>query len=269
MQTILSVQGVSKTYARAKKGYPLLKDLNFGIEKGKITAIVGGNGSGKTTLFNLISGLQKPDSGEIAFWKSDKKISLIEKSPFEISRLGIGRSFQDTHIFPNLTIEENMLIADENRIGENVFQALVYSNKWRKREEERKSKCLEIFKDLFSVNNSLENRFINRRHELAGTLSFGQQRLLGLARLFMQDYTLLLLDEPTAGVNPILIDQIAFIIKTLKSKGKTILLIEHNMRFMKRLSDHCIFLKNGFAGMEGTPEMILNNANVRKSYLGI
>ena len=217
-------------------------------------------------MFNIISGFFRADEGKI-FYKPNgdaKEISNI--NPSKRSRYGIGRMFQDNHIFQNMTVLENMLIADGNYFGENPFQSLLFYNRNNVFETERKKKAEMIFLDLFGNDNP----FIKMKNEKAMNLSYGQQRLLGLARLLMGNYNLLLLDEPTSGVNPIVIQKIKEIIKYfVERKRMTVFLIEHNMNFVLEVADFCHFMSQGIIAVSGTPEDIIGNPDVRKTYLGI
>ncbi len=274
-EIILQVDSLKKSFVRniidrrgeeADERFFIIDDLNLLIPKGKITALIGGNGAGKTTLFNIISGFVEADSGDVLFQGNPKEISLLKLPPHKITRLGIGRMFQDNHIFQGMTILENMLIADHNDFGELPFVSLFKNKKDKEIEAQRIAKSREIFDELFGNNNP----FWQKRNELAGTLSFGQQRLLGLARLFMGNYKLVLLDEPTAGVNPEIIKQILNIIRKLvKEKEMTVFLIEHNMKVVLEIADFCSFMSHGKITAFGTPEDVIGNDEVRKTYLGM
>ena len=270
MNSILDIKSISKTFSKGKKKNGdveksiLINKLDLSIERGKITTLIGGNGTGKTTLFNLISGFLDTDEGEIVF-KNGKNINLTKMSSHKIEQLGIGRLFQDNHIFPELTVFENMLIAHENDFGELPLEILFKAKKSKKIEKQREDKAKQTLEMLFGN----ENVFWQKRNHLAKNMSYGQQRLLGLARLFMANYKLVLLDEPTAGVNPKLNDTIAEIIKRMVYENDiTVFLIEHNMHFVKQISDTCAFINNGKIEITGTPDEVIANENVRKSYLG-
>lgn len=274
---ILNIEALNKSFVNTVKIFNknkkeknfIINDFDMFVPRNSISALIGGNGAGKTTLFNIISGFMKPDSGEINYYitNNGKKIEpLIDKKPHEITKLGIGRMFQDTHIFPEMTVLENMMISDEKKFGENPYISLFLQHKLKKIENERKKEAEEIFKELFGYNNHLWAK----RNDLASTLSYGQQRLLALARLFMGEYKLILLDEPTSGVNPKLILKILVIIKKLnKEKNVTILLIEHNMKVVMEIADFCNFMSHGKRTAFGTPEDVLGDDTVRKNYLGI
>jgi len=273
--TILYIDSIRKSFVRnivnirgknEDERFYVLEDVDLMLPKGKITALIGGNGTGKTTLFNIISGFFKADEGKIEFKPNGKLTNLTNLQAYKIARLGIGRMFQDNHIFQNMTVMENMLIADENFFGERPFESIINYKKSRNQERQRTEKAEKIFSDLFGN----ENPFLKMKDDKAKNLSYGQQRLLGLARLLMGDYKLLLLDEPTSGVNPVIIDKIKEIISYfIEKENMTVFLIEHNMSFVLDVADFCHFMSKGVIATGGTPEDIIGNPEVRKTYLGI
>jgi branched-chain amino acid transport system ATP-binding protein len=272
---ILELHSINKSYVRNiinKRGeeinerFNILKDINLFIKKEKITTLIGGNGAGKTTLLNIISGFTIPDRGNIYFYKDNKQVSLIGKSPDKITNLGIGRLFQDNHIFLGMSVLENMLIADYDKFGEIPFISIFKHKKVSIKEKERIEKARNIFITLFGENNP----FWKLKDIKAASLSYGQQRLLGMARLLMGKYELILLDEPTAGVNPAIIDNITQVINFMVEKQNiSIILIEHNMKFVEQISDYCFFLSHGNITVQGTPEEVLGNSEVKMKYLGL
>lgn len=240
--------------------------INFTINEGLITALIGGNGSGKTTLFNVISGFLKPDDGKIEYKINGELKPISQYKPYEIARLGIGRMFQDNHIFYDMTVIENMLVADEKRFGENPFEPFLFYKKNNDIEKKREDEVREKFNLLFGEYSELSEKL----HHKAGSLSHGQQRLLGLARLLMGDYDLLLLDEPTSGVSPQLEENIKRLIKYFaKEQGKTIFFIEHNIQFVLDIADRCYFMDDGINKFSGTPQEVLSIPEVRLDYLGV
>lgn len=273
--TILYIDSIRKSFVRniinvrgkdEDERFYVLEDIDLEIPKGKVTALIGGNGAGKTTLFNIISGFFRADDGKIDFKPNGALKSITGLKPYKITRLGIGRMFQDNHIFQNMTVMENMLIADENFFGERPFESILYYKRNRELEKQRKEEAEKIFLNLFGADNP----FMKMKDDKAKNLSYGQQRLLGLARLLMGDYKLLLLDEPTSGVNPVVIGKIKEIINYFVEKeNMTVFLIEHNMSFVLDVADFCHFMSKGVIATGGTPEDIIGNPDVRKTYLGI
>jgi ABC-type branched-subunit amino acid transport system ATPase component len=275
-ETILRVNSIHKSFVRKIKAdngqfqeehHATLQGVSLAVLKGKITALIGGNGAGKTTLFNIVSGFYHADSGQIQFIENQNKINIHQLRPDQIARLGIGRMFQDNHIFPAMTVLENMLIAHQNQFGENPLRALFFSKRSRKIELEQIQKAKDIFSQIFGA----QNPFLEKLNDKAGTLSYGQQRLLGLARLLMgEQYQLLLLDEPTSGVSPAIIEQIKSILRYMvDEKGLTIFLIEHNMNFVLDIAHFCYFISSKMISANGTPGDILGNPAIRRDYLGL
>jgi ABC-type branched-subunit amino acid transport system ATPase component len=274
MGNVLTIQSLTKSFSRRIKNlegineneqYWVINQLFLNVPSGKVIALIGGNGAGKTTLFNMISGFVKPDKGSISYTTTNKIFELLDRTPHQIARLGIGRMFQDNHVFPEMSVIDNMLIADNMNLGEKPFVSLIFRKKIQRDEAVRISKVQTIFENLFGNDHP----FWEKREFPAGSLSYGQQRLLGLARLFMRDYNLLLLDEPTAGVNPEVIEQIKGLIRNFTKNGQTVLLIEHNLEVVKDIADFCCFMDQGRITLMGTPEDVLGNEEVMKSYVGL
>ena len=217
----------------------LLKGVDLNIRKGKITALVGDNGSGKSTLFNIISGLEAADEGKILF---DSGVNILGWSPTRIARSGIARMFQDNHIFPHLTLLENLLIADLDRFGERPLQAIFRRSELRRSETGRTQRAQQAMDTLFGEHSDLWRK----REEPAGRFSYGQQRLIGLARLLMNKTNLLLLDEPTAGVDETTIGKMIDLIHSImQTQTLSIFMIEHNEDVVRGLADHHARLENG------------------------
>jgi len=240
---VLNLENISISFSRnyKKNGEELteskeiLKDISLSLYRGEIVALMGGNGSGKTTLFNIISGLLDPDEGKVIYknnditnWKADRR-----------AKAGIGRLFQDNHIFQNITVMENMCLASSDRFGEFPFISFFQKNKTRKVEKEREKKAADILAELFEGNNKT---LLDKKNKLAGELSYGEKRLLGLARIFMGEYDLVLLDEPTAGVNESLIKNIQDMVKKLTKNNVTIFFIEHERKIIDDIANKIINL---------------------------
>jgi len=258
---ILSLKNITISFAKGKDSFKVLNEFNLDVEKGKITALIGGNGTGKTTLFNIISGFQEDYIGDVFF---DSK-SVRNLSSFQRANSGIGRLFQSNGLFPNLTLLENMKLADEDTSGEIPLSTLFNKKKINKIEEEKREKTISILNKIFGVNNS----YVQKLNEFGSSFSYGEQRILALARLFMGNYSLLLLDEPTAGVNIVYQETIKQIIKEMVAGGATVLLIEHNIPFVNEVADYCAFVQNGKIEMQGNTSELLNHQFVKNSYLGI
>ena len=260
---LLEVKDIKMSFTNARKEtFNLLNGVNLNVEAGKITALVGGNGTGKTTLFNIITGFEKGYSGDIVF----EGQNLNRFSPHRISLMGIGRLFQGGQLMEGLSLLDNMKMASDDKTGEIPFQSLFMPHKVKRSEAQKEQQTIAILNRLFGP----DNKYVKMLHQDASSFSYGEQRLLSLARLLMGNDRLLLLDEPTSGVNPAYIDTIEKMIRDMvQTEGITVLLIEHNMQFVRRIADTCAYLDDGVISKIGPTEEVLNDQNVRNSYLGI
>ena len=241
--------------------FDLLRGLNLTVEGGKITALVGGNGTGKTTLFNIISGFEKDYTGDVIF----EDINFNKIPAHRISLMGIGRLFQDGQLLSGLTLMENMKLASDNKTGEQPFSSLIRPKQYREAEHKKEQQAIDILKRIFGE----DCKYLKMLNDDASAFSYGEQRLLSLARLLMGGDRLLLLDEPTSGVNPVYIDTIEQIIREMVAEGLTVLLIEHNMHFVRKIADTCAYLDDGVIEKVGPTAEVLDDKNVRNSYLGL
>jgi ABC-type branched-subunit amino acid transport system ATPase component len=245
MSTVIEVLNVSKSYG----GVVANENISMSVDQGGITGLIGPNGSGKTTLFNSIVGYHPIDSGSIKF--EDKEISKLPVQ--KIARLGLLRTFQQTRIYGAMNCVENMLISLPHR--KMSFTDSFGRNS--KQDYERADQFLE-FVGLY------EKRFLR-----SGSLSFGQQKLLEFAMALMNEPTTLLLDEPTAGINPTLINGLIDRLRRANTEfGITLFIIEHNMRVIMNMADKIYCLAHGKLLAEGLPEQIQNNQSVIDAYLG-
>jgi ABC-type branched-subunit amino acid transport system ATPase component len=241
--SLLEVRAVSKAFG----GIQALSDCSLAVEAGKISGIIGPNGSGKTTLFNIITGYERADGGEI--WYNGKAIT--NASPDRAFALGIGRTFQITRIFPRLTVLENMHVAAQR----NTLQGLL--SRWSSSHEQRRALDLLDFVGITALKDLP-----------AGNLSFGQKKLLEFAFILIADPKVILLDEPAGGVNPTMITQLASRIRELNQIGITFLIVEHNMEFVMGLCDKMMVMHRGTKIAEGTPVEVRQNSAVLEAYLG-
>ena len=246
----LETQALSKSFG----GVHALNGANLTFPAGKVTGLIGPNGAGKTTLFHLITGMLKPDAGTVRFRGRD----LVGLSPWHIARLGVGRLFQDVRVFESLTVRENMLLGFHKK--ETPLAALLARRSIR-REEERQDREAHSWLELVDLTSE--------RQQPAESLSYGQQKLLALARILTAGADVLLLDEPTAGVNPVLIDRLQLVIRKLAQAGKTVVVIEHNMNVVLAIADWVYFIDDGKVTAFGLPEEVLSDADVRARYLGL
>ena len=247
---ILITFGMLKTFG----GIRAVDIDHLEIERGTITAIIGPNGAGKTTLFNLLTGFDRPDRGS---WRLDGRL-LGGLPPHRIARLGMVRTFQLTKSLSRLTVLENMAVAAQTQRGERLERALL---RWLWQPEEAR---------VAERAGALLERFglAHMAHEQAGTLSGGQRKLLEMARALMADPTIVMLDEPTAGVNPALTESLLEHIRELNAEGVTIVFVEHNMDVVMDISDWVVVMAQGRILTEGPPQEVVANEAVIDAYLG-
>jgi len=244
---MLKVQNLKKHFG----GIRAVDNCSFEIKENSITALIGPNGSGKTTLFNLISGVLKPDSGKIIF--NNRNIS--GKFPNEISNLGFSRLFQQSRLFSNLTIKENLMIALDNE-DTKFWKSLFSFNNLKETDEAKIKETLKMV-GMEKFENTISK-----------DLSYGQKRLVEITRAMLHPHKVLMLDEPVAGINPGLRKEIASILITLKKQGETIFLIEHDLNFTLKLADEIIVMDDGRIIAQGKPSQIKSNRKVIEAYLG-
>lgn len=251
------------SYANARKEvFNLLNGVTMSVEKGKVTALIGGNGAGKTTLFNIISGFEKGFNGQVFLEGND----ITKASAHKISLMGLGRLFQGRQLMDDLTLMENMKIASNDTTGETPFYGFLRPKKVTTSEVAKEQQAIDILKKIFGE----KNKYLEMLDHKASELSYGEQRLIAMARLLMGNDRLLLLDEPTSGVNPRYIDTFRTIIRDMVEKdGQTVLLIEHNMSFVRSVADYCHYLADGIIIKSGCTNVVLNDSTIRKDYLGL
>jgi branched-chain amino acid transport system ATP-binding protein len=224
------------------------------IQRGSITALIGPNGAGKTTFFNLLTGYDNPNSGSWSF--NGKKLNGIP--PHKVARLGMVRTFQLTKALYRLTVIENMALGARSQKGESVLRS-VFPWIWRGQEAEIRSRATEILRNF---------KLIEKQDDFAAALSGGQRKLLEMARALMVEPEMIMLDEPMAGVNPALKQSLLEHIKELRTEGKTVLFVEHDMDMVHEISDWVIVMAQGEVIAEGTPASVMGNEQVIAAYLG-
>jgi branched-chain amino acid transport system ATP-binding protein len=247
---MLEVSGLRRTFG----GLTAVDVDRLAIPRNTITALIGPNGAGKTTLFNLLTGFDKPDGGS---WRFDGR-DMSGLSAYRVARLGMVRTFQLTKSLARLTVLENMLLGAPGQKGERLLPALFHTWRTQERENtERAHALLERFK------------LADKQRDLAGTLSGGQRKLLEMARALMVDPKLIMLDEPMAGVNPALVQSLLEHIKELRTEGRTVVFVEHDMDVVMNISDWVVCMAEGHVIAEAVPSEIVANEAVIEAYLGL
>jgi neutral amino acid transport system ATP-binding protein len=245
---LLRTEGIKKAFG----GVHALSGATIEVEEGTVAGLIGPNGSGKTTLFNVVTGYERADAGQVYF--GDKV--LTNAAPDKVFAAGIGRTFQLTRIFARLTVLENMLVAAQTKDRPRNLLARLGKDAWT----HQRRHAMELL------------QFVGiERHAdvLAGSLSYGQRKLLELAYVLVADPQVILLDEPAGGVNPTLINHIAGRIRELNAQGKTFLIVEHNMEFVMGLCSVITVLESGAAVASGAPDIIRTDKRVLDAYLGV
>ncbi|WP_269500195.1 ABC transporter ATP-binding protein [Castellaniella sp. S9] len=246
MNPILSVKGLKKSYGAIQA----VRDVSFEVMPGEIFGVIGPNGSGKTTMFNSMLGQIRPDAGQIFLNGKD----ITELNPQQLSMQGVGRTFQTLQVFGNMTVRDNLIVAAQEHRGTMLRRLFAPTDSGLG------GKADELI-DLFNIAHV--------KHKPAGSLSYGQQKLVDIAMAFMSDPSLVLLDEPCAGVNPRLVGGISRMLKELNQRRQgSFVVIEHNMDFVMDLCHRILVMVEGEVMMVGTPAEVRANKRVLDAYLG-
>ncbi len=251
MPELLNLAGLTLEFG----GVKALNQVSLNVHAGHIEGLIGPNGAGKTSLFNLITGLYRPNQGEILF-KGD---SLLGIPPQHIAQRGIARTFQNIRLFPEMTLIDNVMVAMHSHLSYRFMDVLLRSKPFRQAELQARERASALLDRVGLSQHS---------GSLAGTLSYGNQRKLEIARALAMQPQLLLLDEPVAGMNPTEKNDIQALIRSLRAEHLSVLLIEHDMRFVMELCDALTVLDFGRVIAQGSPQAIQENPAVIAAYLG-
>lgn len=248
---LLKVEGLSKSFG----GVSAVRDLTFSVSIQQIKSVIGPNGAGKTTVFNLISGVLPADAGLITF--SERELGTLK--PYQRARLGLSRTFQNTLLFDEMSVEENVMVASEAYTRLSVWTYLLRLPIVNRTEKERRATAVDALKIV-----GLEDR----SREEAGNLPAGERRLLEIARALAATPELVMLDEPAAGLNNAETDRLKAAIRKVRDQGITVLLVEHDMGLVMDISDEIVVLDQGEKIAEGPPLLIQEDERVIEAYLG-
>ena len=247
---IMVVDNVSRSFG----GLKAVDVAHLEIQRGAITGLIGPNGAGKTTLFNLLTGFDRPDTGT---WAIDG-VKLGKRHPHQVARRGVVRTFQLTKALAKMSVLDNVRLGAANQTGERILSSL-FRFTWRDQEKQITARAHEML-TRFKLDA--------KAHDMAGSLSGGQRKLLEMARALMTDPKVVMLDEPMAGVNPALTQSLLEHVKSLRDQGMTVVFVEHDMDVIRDISDWVVVMAQGAVIAESTPDKLADNTAVVDAYLG-
>lgn len=247
---ILDARGVTMRFG----GLTAVKNVDLTISQGEIVGLIGPNGAGKTTFFNCLTGLYTPTEGKVSY-----KGKVLPSKSFKVTAAGVARTFQNIRLFPNMTVLENVLVGRHTRTKQGLFSALLRGPGFHRGENAARERAMELL-DFVGLAEKAE--------QLSRNLPYGEQRKLEIARALASDPGLLLLDEPTAGMNPQETRATEELVFAIRDLGTTVLVIEHDMRFIFNLCDRVAVLVQGEKLVEGTPQVVQGDERVVAAYLG-
>ncbi len=251
MSPYLKVTGLNKSFG----GLQALRDCSFDIAPGRITCLVGPNGAGKTTIFNAITGFLRPDTGSVSF----RAAKLDGLTPQAIVRHGIARTFQNLRLFTDLTALDNVLVGMSGQFGETPLGAIFRPLRTAREQRERAEQAMATLEHV---------GLATKAREKVRNLSYGEQKLLTVARVLATGAELLLLDEPASGMSAGALENIMALLRRLQTEGKTLLVVEHNTRVVQQIADDVLFLHQGHLMAQGTPQEIINDPALSEIYFG-
>ena len=250
MSVVLDVQGLVKNF----NGVRALANFSCSVQRGEVLGLIGPNGAGKTTLFNVVSGFIACESGKVSF----KGLEITSLPPHRITNLGISRTFQNLRFVRQVSVLDNVLLSFQEQPGEKLRNVFFNWRRSQEREHENQKEALALLE---------EAGLAQKADDPAGKLSYGQQKLLSLVCCLAAKSEVLLLDEPVAGIAPEMTERILETIHELPAKGKSVILIEHNLDAVMQVCDRVIFMDAGAKVSEGTPDEVRNDPRVIEAYI--